>query len=247
MMKKILVLGANGATGRLVVAQLLAKGVEVKALVRSKASLPGDIADVQEVELVEASINDLSVSEIRTLLIGCDAVISCLGHNLTFSGMFGEPRRLVSDTVKKLHDAVSLSQQKVRFVLMNTAGNSNRDISEIAPLSQRLVVGILRKVLPPHTDNEAATDYLFQQVGHENPVFEWVVVRPDGLFDEATTSTYELHVSPTRNAIFNAGRTSRINVANFMASLLTEETLWTEWKSKMPVIYNGENNTDIKG
>ena len=183
MMKKILVLGANGATGRLVVAQLLAKGVEVKALVRSKASLPGDIADVQEVELVEASINDLSVSEIRTLLIGCDAVISCLGHNLTFSGMFGEPRRLVSDTVKKLHDAVSLSQQKVRFVLMNTAGNSNRDISEIAPLSQRLVVGILRKVLPPHTDNEAAADYLFQQVGHENPVFEWVVVRPDGLFD----------------------------------------------------------------
>jgi len=33
---------------------------------------------------------------------GCDAVASCLGHNLTFKRLFGKPRRLVTDAVRRL-------------------------------------------------------------------------------------------------------------------------------------------------
>jgi len=32
--------------------------------------------------------------------------------------------------------------------------------------------------------------------------------------------------------------TSRINVANFMAELITDDTLWSTWKGQMPVSYN---------
>ena len=56
--------------------------------------------------------------------------------------------------------------------------------------------------------------------------------------DEVEVSEYEIHQSPTRNAIFDAGPSRRINVANFMASLATDSELWDVWRGKMPVIYN---------
>jgi hypothetical protein len=49
---------------------------------------------------------------------------------------------------------------------------------------------------------------------------------------------FELHVSPTRSAIFDAGKTSRINVGHFMADLIAEPEIWQQWKGQMPVIYN---------
>ena len=65
-------------------------------------------------------------------------------------------------------------------------------------------------------------------------------VRPDSLVDQDEVSSYSLYASPVRSAIFNPGRTSRINVAHFMAELFYDQELWRTWKGKMPVIYNGE-------
>jgi len=42
-------------------------------------------------------------------------------------------------------------------------------------------------------------------------LIESVVVRPDSLIDSDFVTDYEVHVSPTRCAIFDAGKTSRIN------------------------------------
>lgn len=123
---------------------------------------------------------------------------------------------------------------------MNTAGNSNRDIEEPVSLAQRGVIQLLRWGLPPHRDNELAADYLRTEIGQDNPSMEWVVVRPDTLTDESSVTQYELHSSPTRSAIFNAGKTSRINTAHFMSELITDDGLWSEWRGKMPVIYNVE-------
>ena len=71
-------------------------------------------------------------------------------------------------------------------------------------------------------------------------VVEWVVVRPDGLIDENEVSKYTAHPSPTRSAIFNDGKVSRVNVAAFMNKLITDQNLWEKWKGQMPVIYNKE-------
>jgi hypothetical protein len=103
---------------------------------------------------------------------------------------------------------------------------------------QKCVIGLLRLLLPPHLDNEKAADYLRTKVGQNNQFIEWVAVRPDGLVDENEVSDYEIHPSPTRSAIFNAGKISRINVGHFMASLISDEHLWNKWKGQMPVIYN---------
>jgi hypothetical protein len=67
-----------------------------------------------------------------------------------------------------------------------------------------------------------------------------VAVRPDTLIEEDHVSGYNLHPSPVRSAIFNPGKTSRINLGHFMALLINDDDLWTQWKGQMPVIYNDE-------
>ena len=171
---------------------------------------------------------------------GCDAVASCLGHNLSFGGIFGRPRRLVTDATRRLCDAIKAndSGEATKFVLMNTTGNRNRNLNETISFAQKCVIWLLRNCVPPHADNEDAADYLRTNIGQKDSGVEWVAVRPDGLIDEDKVTERELHPSPTRSAIFDAGKTSRINVANFMADLITDPTIWNTWKGQMPVIYN---------
>ena len=127
---------------------------------------------------------------------------------------------------------------------MNTAGNGNRDLNEVISFGQKCVVGLLRLLLPPQVDNELAADYLRTKVGQSDKHIEWTVVRPDALIDEEQVTDYDLHPSPIRSAVFDAGKTSRINVSSFMADLITDDSKWMQWRGKMPVIYNKEN-TDL--
>ena len=238
-MIKALVLGASGATGQLLVQTLLQKGVDVIAIVRNANSLMNIDSSHPGLKIVEAEISEISESDLAQYLTECEVVLSCLGHNLTFKGMFGHPKRLVTDAIKKVVKTIEFinTSKKFKIILMNTTGNSNRDIPEKPPYSQRFVISLLRLALPPHVDNEKAADFLRIKVGKNNDI-EWAAVRPDGLINEDQVSQYDINVSPVRNAIFDAGTTSRINVADFMSDLAIKSELWNEWKGKMPVIYN---------
>ena len=90
-----LVLGATGATGKYVVRYFLEKDYIVKAVVRSAekmqsllSSMEGFEFDKKKLILKEASVLDLTEQEFLELLNGCQSVVSCLGHNMTFSGIF---------------------------------------------------------------------------------------------------------------------------------------------------------------
>jgi len=235
-----LVVGASGATGQRLVELLLARGQNVKAVVRSPDSLPESLTDNPQLSVIHASILDLSDSEMAAHLDGCNAVASCLGHNLTFKGLYGHPRRLVTDATRRLCNTIKAAnlEAPTKFVLMNTTGNRNRDLDEPISFAQRCVILLLRLLLPPHVDNEKAADYLRTEIGQDGDAVEWVVVRPDGLIDQDAVTEYEQYASPTRSAIFDAGKISRINVGHFMADLITEPQIWDKWKGQMPVIYN---------
>lgn len=236
----MLVVGASGATGRLLVEDLLSRGQQVRAVVRSAETLPETLRRHPMLSIVQAHLLELS-DEAMTQLVGdCSAIASCLGHNLTLRGIYGAPRRLVADATRRLCDAVRDSRREhpVRFVLMNTAGNRNRNLDEPASFGHRCVIGLVRLLLPPHVDNEKAADYLRVDVGRHDRTVEWVVVRPDTLVNQDGVTEFEVHPSPTRSAIFNAGRTSRINVARLMADLMTDDDLWKKWQGQMPVIYD---------
>ena len=236
----ILVVGASGATGRLLVEQLLNRGQNVKVIVRSPERLPEFLNNHDNLSVICASVLELSDAEMVQNVNGCDAVASCLGHNMNWKGLYGPPRRLVIDATRRLCNAIKTnkSEKPTRYVLMNTTGNSNRDLHEPISFGQRCVIGLLRLLLPPHVDNEKAADYLRTIIGQNDREVEWVAVRPDSLIDEDNVTEYEVHPSPIRSAIFNSGRTSRINVAHFIADLITDDNTWNKWKGQMPVIYN---------
>ena len=236
----ILVVGASGATGRLLVQQLLNRGHNVRVIVRSPDKLLEVVPHHEHLSVIKASVLDLSDAEMARHVNGCAAVASCLGHNLTWKGIYGRPRRLVTDATRRLCTAIreNKANAPTRFVLMNTAGNSNRDLHEPISFGQRCVIGLIRLLLPPHVDNEKAADYLRAKVGQGDNTIEWVAVRPDTLLNRDNITEYEVHASPTRSALFNPGQTSRINVAHFMADLITDDGTWNRWKGQMPVIYN---------
>jgi len=244
-MKKmtVLVAGASGTTGQHLVGQLLDRGIHVKVIVRSPEKFPDKLKDHVHLSLIHASILDLSDEEMAQLVNGCDAVASCLGHNLNLKGLYGHPRMLVTDATRRLCNAITANKpaKPVRYVLMNTAGNSNRDLQEPMSTAQKWVIGLIRHLLPPHADNERAADYLRTIVGQNDSVIQWTAVRPDNLTDEESVTTYQAYPSPIRSTVFNAGRTSRINVGHFMADLITDDNIWNKWKGQMPVIYNLES------
>lgn len=235
-----LVVGASGATGRLLVEQLLNMGEQVKVIVRSPGKLPEAWKTDERISIIQASVLDLSEDKLAGHLRDCRAVTSCLGHNLSFKGIYGQPRKLVTDAVRLLCRAIENTSDNapVRFVLMNTAGNRNRDLNERISIGERIVIQLLRFLLPPHPDNEGAADHLRTKVDQDSTRIEWVVVRPDNLIDEEDVAPYSAHASPTRSALFNPGKTSRINVGHFMAKLITDDSAWNQWKGQMPVIYN---------
>ncbi len=235
-----LVVGASGATGRLLVEQLLNRGQNVTAIVRSPNKLPEVLTNHDNWSVISASVLELSDAEMSQHVSGCRAVASCLGHNMSLKGIFGHPRRLVTDATRRLCDAIKANSpdEPTRFVLMNTTGNSNRDLHEPISFAQKCVIGLIRLLLPPHVDNEKAADYLRTTIGQHDGAIEWAAVRPDRLIDESQVTEYEVHSSPIRSAIFDAGLTSRINVGHFMADLITDDDTWNKWKGQMPVIYN---------
>ncbi len=239
-----LVVGASGATGRLLVEQLLHRGQQVKAIVRSIDGLPESIRSDPHLTLILASLLDLSEAEITLHIRGCSSVASCLGHNLSLKGIYGHPRRLVTDATRRLCQALKAAGtgEPRKFVLMNTTGNSNRDLREPRSIGDRFVIGFIRHLLPPHLDNEQAADHLRVKVGQNNDAIEWVAVRPDSLINEDKVTPYEVVASPTRSPIFNSGKTSRINVAHFMSELIINDDVWNHWKGQMPVLYNKDTS-----
>jgi nucleoside-diphosphate-sugar epimerase len=238
----ILVVGASGATGKQLVEQLLNRGQRVKVIIRPTGKITDAWKHSDKITIIKANISEITVDEMMNYLSDCEAVVSCLGHNITLKGIFGNPRKLVADAVKLLCTAIQKKSpdNPIRLVLMNTTGNRNKDLNEPISIGEKLVMGLIRLLVPPQSDNERAADFLRVNIGQRNRFIDWVIVRPDTLINEDNVTDYELYASPLRSTLFNPGKTSRINVGNFMSRLIVEDDLWNKWKGQMPVIYNKE-------
>lgn len=234
---KVLVIGASGATGKLVIQNALKRENKVKAIYRESSIIPNNFADNQYIEIVKGNITEFSMEQLNNLIMDCDAVICCLGHNLSFKGIFLPPYKLVFGTVINIFDIMRSRNLYKKFILMNTTGYTNSKIGEKNTFGENFILSLLKIFLPPHRDNMLAADFLINKIGKDSNM-EWVAVRPDSLIDESFESEYEVLDQKKTSPIFNPGKTSRINVSHFMVDLLTNNDLWNKWKFKTPVIYN---------
>lgn len=78
---KIAILGGTGKSGKYLVKELIKQGFYFKMLVRNKATRPADSLPIvnKKVEIIDGDANDYET--IRSLIEGCEAVISTLGSS----------------------------------------------------------------------------------------------------------------------------------------------------------------------
>lgn len=244
----VLLLGGTGRTGGRVLQQLLGRGVPVRAVVRSAERLPAGVADDPQLTVVQADFLALSDEEVRELVGGCSAVISCLGHTISAQGVFGRPRDLVTRSVERVYRAVRdlrLAQAAqpeavappVKIALMSTVSvNRPGALDTRRGRFERACVWALRGLIPPSRDNQRAADFLHDVIEDSDPHAQWVVVRPDTL-KEGDLTEYALHEGLV-NSLFRPGQTNMANVAHFMCELATDPDAWATWRGKLPVIVN---------
>jgi hypothetical protein len=219
--------------------QLVARGVGVRAIVRSTRGLPPGIARNPGVALVEASLLSLSDRDLQDHLRGCDAVISCLGHVLSLKGVLGPPHDLVTMATTRLCRALEALRpaRPAKVILMSSVSvHRPGGLDTRRGALEKALVGMIRGLLPPAKDNQRAADFLQERIGPANPFVQWAVVRPDTLL-EGDVSEYTLHEGLV-NSLFAPGQTNMANVAHFMCELATSPKTWSDWKGKAPVIVN---------
>ena len=240
--RTVLVLGGTGRTGGRVLQQLLDRGVNVRAVVRSAERLPQGVAGDEKLTVKEAEVLSLSDEELSRLVDGCEAVISCLGHSISAQGVFGRPRDLVTEAARRVCSAATglRPERPVRFVLMSSVSVDRPGRADTRRgWFERAYMGLLRGLVPPARDNQRAADFLLEAIGSDGRYVQWVVVRPDTLEDGDVTE-YALHEGLV-DSLFRPGKTARANVADFMCELASGDGAWETWRGKLPVIVNASS------
>jgi uncharacterized protein YbjT (DUF2867 family) len=118
--RTVLVAGATGQTGQLIVRELLASGYAVRALVRDTAKARQTLGE--EVQLVQADIKDPTT--LAAAFAGTDAVISAVGAR----GARGpdRPEAIDYQGVKNLVDA-AVAARSQQFVLVSSRSVTQPD------------------------------------------------------------------------------------------------------------------------
>ena len=235
----VLLVGGTGRTGQRVLEQLLSCGISVRAIVRSPQKLPAGTAENLRLAVIEADLLTLSDEDLQRHILGCDAVISCLGHVTSIKGILGPPRDLVTRATTRLCQAIEALQSAmpVKFILMSSVSvNHPRGLDARRGMFEKGFVWMIRAVIPPARDNQQAADFLCNNIGTSNPFAQWAAVRPDSLL-EGDVSEYALHEGIV-SSLFVPDSTNMASVAHFMCELVTNPKAWDDWKGKLPVIIN---------
>lgn len=108
---KVVVFGANGKVGRLVVAKLLDNGYDVRAYVHSSAPFAND----PKLEVVEGDVYDKT--SVASAVRGCDAVMSTLGS-------WGTPKKDIL-TIAMQHIIPAMKTEGITKIVTLTGAASN--------------------------------------------------------------------------------------------------------------------------
>ena len=206
---KLLVLGATGGTGRLIVREATARGYDVTVLVRSAETAKA----LTGAKLVVGDARDEAV--LRQALNGRDAVVSALG---TPASPFRDVTTLSSAT-RALVSA--MQRERVSRLVCITGMGAGDSVGHGGFVFDKLIFPlVLRKVYADKNRQEAIV---------RDSGLDWVLVRPAMLHDKpARGATRAL----TDLSGFHGGRISRAEVARFVLDQVRDTT----WLHRAPLI-----------
>jgi uncharacterized protein YbjT (DUF2867 family) len=206
---KVLVLGATGGTGRLIVHDALEKGHSVVAMVRSKASAP----DLLGADIIEGDVRD--VDALMRALEGCDAVVSSLGTGLS-------PFNEVSLLTEATHALIpAMKRSGVRRMVCISALGVGDSRGHGGFVFDRLFMPLLLR--------HAYKDKGRQEAAIRASSLDWVIVRPAMLTNDPARESLRAIADL---AGVNGGKVARADVARFVVEQLATNT----WLKKTPVL-----------
>ena len=207
--KKILVLGATGGTGHLIIRQALAKGYDVTALVRS----PEKGAGLTGVKLAIGDARDEAA--LRQAIRGQDAVVSALG---TPPSPFKEVT-LLSTATRAVVNAMQ-AEGVSRLVAITGIGAGDSAGHGGFAFDHLILPLLLRNVYIDRNRQEAAV---------RNSGLDWTLVRPAVLNDKPGKGAPRALEDLSQ---FHGGTIARADVAAF----IVDELESGKWLKRSPLI-----------
>jgi len=195
----IVVLGANGQTGRLLTRRALDKGHSVVAVTRHPDDFPFSDAHLR---VARADVRE--PSSLVDVVRGADAVVSTLG--VPFST---RPIDTYSAGVRNIVDAMQTTGVR-RLVVVSSTGAYHYPNRKETPLALRMFEPVITRTIGKTTyDDQRRMEDIVRSSG-----LDWTVVRPSGLFDLPKPTNYVAgEVDPV------GGFTARVDLADYMVAL----------------------------
>ena len=165
--ERLLILGANGATGRHVVRQALARGHRVAAIIRHPEAFPIQHDDL---EVVAGDATDATV--IDRAVAGADAVIGVIGAPFTW-----KPVDVYSRSARLLVDAMARGAA-ARLIVVTSAGV--HEAHQRRGVAQKAAFALTRRTL----GRTVYDDMVRMEALVSDSDLDWTIVRPPGLTDE---------------------------------------------------------------
>ena len=206
---KILVVGATGGTGRLIIGYALTLGYDVAALVRS----PEKASALKGVTLISGDARDETT--LREALNGRSAVISALG---TPASPFRQVT-LLSTATRALVSAMKIARTP-RLICITGIGAGDSAGHGGFFFDHVIFPLLLRNVYADKNRQEAIV---------RNSGLDWILVRPSILNDKPGHDTVR---ALTDLSGFHGGTISRQDVAKFVVDQLAVDT----WLRRSPLI-----------
>ena len=199
---KVVIFGANGKTGILLVEQALAKGYHVIAYIRRPGSL---LIENPKLKIIVGNLNE--TLKLKDAITGADACISALGGGSLTKHSYG-----ITNGIMNIVSIMETARVH-RFIYLSSLGAGESRYLIPQPMRFFLTNILLRVTLADHNNNERTL---------LNSNLQWTLVRPGSLTDGQLTGDLKHGVGKIK--IKGNISISRANVASFMIQQLTDTT-----------------------
>ncbi len=196
---KIIVFGATGSIGRIVVEQALGKGYKVTAFARSQSAL-----EIKHSNLSFIKGDVLNQQDVTCALTDHDAVVITLGA--------GSKGNIRAPGTRNIIEGMNQSGIK-RLICLSTIGAGDSQVL-LNFIWKYIMFGILlRNALDDHNEQEASVKI---------SGLDWTIVRPGAFTDGPLTGEYKHgYLDPNEKIQL---KVSRSDIANFIISCLIDDT-----------------------
>jgi putative NADH-flavin reductase len=215
--KRILLLGASGRTGKYILEYALKQGFEVVALVRNPDKIATQSPRLKVIKGAPDNANDIS-----NAIVGCDAVISALNKNRTSDLPWAKPlgpEKLMTTSISNAIAAMKTHNLR-RIVVLCAMGVGD---------SAKHAGGLMNWMIRNTNLSVTYADHESQEAALRASGLDWTSARAAGLSNAETLKSLIVSYDNQPKASMSI---SRKQVAKFMVDGLSNTALF----SKAPVV-----------